>query len=380
VAANPNQFKGESGADGVSPSLNYTTLIEGIKTWMQSSPEVISIFRGTTGLPGDDASINYNIVRNDVNTYSAAHLSDLVSPSVIQSAFVDSNGNLIGSLSSAVSSSASSYLAANPPPGASQSQVNSWVASYLSANPQGLTSDQVNTAIAAYLVANPINSLTVEALAPLLTQLGVSFTGLSFVSLAQPSSIVSLSTPLNFDSAASKWDDLIIPTTGWSFDSTNKTLDKTSNTPNALIFQSPATTVKSFVIVIKYAPLNPNGPSAKVVISTPDGGGGENYIAWNGVKFYSGGQIGAYRANVDGTFVNRDENFSTRLDDDNYHILQFTNMNMTDWLSTKRINDFEGFHGTTGTKIQLVAVYTSNLSDAEMTANYQALLAKLPTN
>jgi dihydroneopterin aldolase len=61
---NPNQFKG---VDGTSPSINYTTVIEGIKTWMTSSPEVISIFRGATGSTGLPAPapdpIDYNIVK-----------------------------------------------------------------------------------------------------------------------------------------------------------------------------------------------------------------------------------------------------------------------------------------------------------------------------
>jgi hypothetical protein len=138
MAANPNQFKGQNGADGVSPTLNYSTIIEALKSWMQSSPEIISIFKGATGntgLPGQTPSIDYNIVKNDVNNYLSANLSSLVSPSVIQSAFVDSDGILTTPLSNAIDTSTTTYLTAHPPAGASQSQVDAWIAAYLTANP-----------------------------------------------------------------------------------------------------------------------------------------------------------------------------------------------------------------------------------------------------
>jgi hypothetical protein len=69
---------------------------------------------------------------------------------------VDSSGNLIAPISTALQTDVNEYLTVNPPSGADQTQVNSWIGDYLQANP-------------------PSTPLTVDALKPLLTALNVSW-------------------------------------------------------------------------------------------------------------------------------------------------------------------------------------------------------------
>jgi hypothetical protein len=395
---NPNQFKG---VDGTSPSINYTTVIEGIKSWMTSSPEVISIFKGAQGNVGLPAPapdpIDYNIVKNDVDNYLSANLSALVSPTIISNAFVDSSGNLISSLSSAISTSTSQYLAANPPAGASQSQVDGWIASYLSANPQGLTSDQVNTAIGAYLVANPqgltssqVNSLiaaylvanppapslTIETLSPLLVQLGL-------LTVYNP---VINSNTLAFLKASDYANNAIIDASkpplswtvqgDWSFSSAEKSLTKTADRENPFtqIKATFSTPVRSFVIVFSF----PSGTDSDIMFfgNGLDTGGGGPYLYMSSARAITQSTTTGPTARIK-LNNNAPINLGVPLPEifnDTKYILQVSGMSDYYTNAEYTIGMYYAVRAANfpqGTKFYAAGFYNYALSDAEMNQNYE---------
>jgi hypothetical protein len=347
----------------------------------------------------------------------SANLSALVSPTIISNAFVDSSGNLISSLSTAISTSTSTYLAANPPAGASQSQVDGWISAYLSSNPQGLTSDQVNAAIGAYLVANPqgltsdqvntaigaylvanpqgltsaqVNSLiaaylvanppapslTVETLSPLLVQLGL-------LTIYDP---VINSNTLAFLKASDFANNAIVdaakpPLTwtvqgDWSFSSVEKSLTKTADRENPFtqIKATFSTPVRSFVIVFSF----PSGTDSDIMFfgNGLDTGGGGPYLYMSSARAITQSTTTGPTARIK-LNNNAPINLGVPLPEifnDTKYILQVSGMSDYYTNAEYTIGMYYAARAANfpqGTKFYAAGFYNYALSDAEMNQNYE---------
>ena len=427
---------GPQGSIGDTAVIDYSQVVSSIESWIQQ-PSIQAIFVGATGasgnpgLPGQTPNIDYNIIHSQILSYIAANISTFIpSTTQIQTAFVDSSGNLIPAFTTALTPVIDYYIGTNPslftgptgsvgPIGIGNTGPTGLAGSNGIQGIQGIVGSTGPTGIAGSngiqgvqgiqgiigstgptgnvgsmgLVGStgatgPVGatgsnaSLTIATLSPLLTQLGVSFSLPYSVSLAQASNLTSLATPATWNSS-NNWTGWSVDTANWTWNNTNKVVLKTTDAVSKFTFSTNVHSIKSVVIVAKIVlPTNTN------LCSFYDSTSGGGRVFANG--FSSGQTNGVLYVAIAGSSVRQmfDTNYanigqtlgiSSTWNQSVYHIIQFTNCDFSAWNDISIGGYATGTQFLTNSEIQLFATYSTNLSDADLLANYNALSALLPS-
>jgi hypothetical protein len=209
--------------------------------------------------------------------------------------------------------------------------------------------------------------------------------------LSQAANLISIVTPNTWNSASGTWQGKngmpgwVLPGSGWAWDSNERVVAKTDASETGLSYVGASSTFSSIKSAVVVA--NPYTLSHTMCTVLCDPGDSNTTLGfWN--EYYANNQGKPFastgtRFMLDSQLLNSGQqpNPSINPRDNKWHIMQFTGLDISSWSSLATLPWTQALQSRyePGAAFQCIALFSVNLTDAEMTANYNALSATLPS-
>jgi hypothetical protein len=187
-------------------------------------------------------------------------------------------------------------------------------------------------------------------------------------SLAQLGNILSYSHIYTYNTSTNTWNNWIFDASMWSW---NNSLIRNalgnSTTDGYLRYTLSLIPVKSVIIVAKYLPL---GVTKSLINSNSSD---TYYLSFSTTAFYSS-NLPTYTVKID-NYTTVTQNGSTyNFIDGKWHIIQITNINLSQWTGSLQINGYSTSAHNMGNNSAVIAIvtYNTNLTESDLVTNYNA--------